>query len=286
MGLPVSPRRVARRSVKRLERMGLSEHPEQALAAEVEELRRRLAQAEADRDRAVAALRQSEARFNAFLDHSPCVAFLKDPEGRLVYGNIGLDRLLSTKDHHFLGRTDYELFPIEIAQRLRENDQAVLATGQILETVEVVPTREGNLRSWLVMKFPVPDESGTLFLGGVAIDITERQRAEQSLRDSEERVRMALDAGRMATWGWDASRDRLDEGGAPYRDLHGFTADEPVSTGSWLARLHPDDRLRITARIEQILATPGDDDWREEFRILHPQHGERWISGLGRCTRD
>jgi PAS domain-containing protein len=60
------------------------EQPEIPPAQELDELRRRLAQAEADKARAEAALRQSETRFNAFVDNSPCVAFLKDTENRLV----------------------------------------------------------------------------------------------------------------------------------------------------------------------------------------------------------
>jgi PAS domain S-box-containing protein len=258
---------------------------QERLALELQDLRQRLVQAEAEQARAEAALRQGEARFNAFLNNIPCVAFLKDPEGRLVYGNAGLERLFSAQGRHFLGRTDYELFSTEIAQRLRDNDATVLATGRTLETVEVVPI-EGVIRPWLVTKFPVPDEAGNVFLGGVAIDITERRRAEQSLCESEERVRLALDAGKMVTWGWDVVRDCLDEGGMQYRSLYGFSADEPISFDTWLARLHPEDRPRIVEGVGRILGTPGDDEWSEEFRILHPQHGERWLYGLGRCMRD
>src|SRR5262249_48357720 len=85
----------------------LTQTPEST--GEVEELRQRVALAEAAQARAEAALRQSEERFHAFLHHSPCVAFLKDGAGRIVYGNAGLDRLLSTPNQHFLGKTDYDL---------------------------------------------------------------------------------------------------------------------------------------------------------------------------------
>jgi len=177
------------------------------LARELADLRRRLARAEADKARAEAALQQSEARFHAFLDNSPCVALLKDPEGRLVYGNAGLDRLLSSKDREYLGKTDDELFPAEIAQRLRANDATVLATGRPLETVEIVPNAEGVLRSWLVIKFRVPDHSGDQYLGGVAFDITDWQRADEKLRHNEELQRRILEAvpGGIVTVGLDRS---------------------------------------------------------------------------------
>jgi PAS domain S-box-containing protein len=163
---------------------GLEKSREQ-LVQEVAELRQRLTHAEAKRERAEAALALSEERFNAFLDNSPCVAFLKAPDGRYLYGNAGWDRLLPTKRNHFLGRTDQEFFPGPITQKLRQNDAKVLATGQTLETIEEVPDAQGVLRSWLVMKFPVPDASGDTLLGGVAIDITERRRVETELRQAE-----------------------------------------------------------------------------------------------------
>ncbi|MFO0821774.1 MAG: PAS domain S-box protein [Gemmataceae bacterium] len=173
------------------------------LACELEELRQRLAHAEEDKVRSETALRQSEARFRAFFDNSPCVALLKDPEGRLVYGNVRLKSLLSTEDRPFLGKTDYELFPFEIAQQLREHDATVLATGQTLETIEHVPTLSGELRSWLVMKFLVPDEAGKVFLGGVAIDITERERAEKELVRSESQYRNLVETTHDLIWSVD-----------------------------------------------------------------------------------
>jgi PAS domain S-box-containing protein len=169
---------------------------------------------------------------------------------------------------------------------MRENDRVVRSTGQTLETIEIVPNTEGELRSWLVFKFPVPDESGSIHIGGVAIDITERLRAEQSLRESEQRVRLALDAGRMIPWSWDITRDCLDVRTSQYEALFGFTPDETINLETWVARLHPDDQPRVLERIGQIATTPGDDEWCEEFRIVHPQHGVRWLFGLGRCLRD
>ena len=160
---------------------------------EIEQLRQRLTQAEA-------ALRQTEARYRAFMDNSPCVAFLKDAEGRLVYGNAPLQQLLALGPADLVGKTDFELFPGEIARRLRENDAIVMASGRPVESVEVVPKADGTLRTWLVMKFPVPDERAGCLLGGVAVDITERQRAEEALRRSEERFRQVAENIQEVIW--------------------------------------------------------------------------------------
>jgi PAS domain-containing protein len=75
------------------------------------------------------ALRQSEERFREFMDHSPAIAWMKDEEGRHVYVNQVVARRFQITPEQWLGRTDFEIFPPDIAQRLREHDRAVLAEG-------------------------------------------------------------------------------------------------------------------------------------------------------------
>jgi len=113
----------------------------------------------------------------------------------------------------------------------------------------------------------------------------ELRTSTAELRASEERLGLALDSAGAAAWDWDAVADRLDW--TPrFRELHGFDESDPPVLGSVLDRLHTDDRERLRARIDRMLATPGDDTWNESFRILHPRRGLRDIGGLGRAIRD
>jgi PAS domain S-box-containing protein len=105
------------------------------------------------------------------------------------------------------------------------------------------------------------------------------------LRVGEQRLSLALDSAGAASWDWDAIADRLDW--TPrFRRLYGFADDDPPKLVTVLARVHDDDRERLTARVERMLSTPGDDEWNENFRIDHPDRGVRDVSGLGRCFRD
>src|SRR2546421_773209 len=133
------------------------------------------------------ALRESEERFKAFMDNSPAVAFIKDEEGRHTYVNQPFERFFNLKLEDLQGKTAFDLWPAEVAEKLRENDGAVLATGESVETTETVPAPDGTLHYWLTFKFPLKDAAGRLNLGGIAIDITERKRAEEALKESEER---------------------------------------------------------------------------------------------------
>jgi two-component system, sensor histidine kinase and response regulator len=242
---------------------------------EIAELRRRLAQAEALRDSAVAALHQSEARFRAFMDNSPCVAFLKDAEGRMVYGNVPLGGLLSCSPAALPGKTDFELFPAEVARRLRANDATVMASGRVMETVEVVPNADGVMRTWLVMKFPVPDESQGRLLGGVAVDITERQQAEEALRHSEERFRQVAENIQEVIWMTDKRSKQVLYVSPAYERVWGHSCQSLYERPrSFLDAIHPQDRERV-----QAIADAQDRRQRIdcEYRIVRPDGSVRWI---------
>jgi PAS domain S-box-containing protein len=135
------------------------------------------------------ALRESEERFRAFMDNSPAVAFMKNAPGEYLYHNAVWTRVFERGGDSVIGHTDLELFPPEVARSLRENDRAVLAGDRSVEFWEQVPTADGVLRDWLVLKFPFEPAPGRRLLGGVAVDMTERRRAEAALHASEERYR-------------------------------------------------------------------------------------------------
>ena len=114
-------------------------------------------------------------------EHSPALEFLKDEEGRLVYYNNTFQRAFAAGGQSLIGKMDSEWLPAPIAERVRRHDQAVLASGAVLEAEEILPTPAG-VRRWLVLKFPVRSDSGRQLLGTVAVDISERWRREATLR--------------------------------------------------------------------------------------------------------
>ena len=127
------------------------------------------------------ALRESEERFKAFMDNNPAVAFMKDERGYFIYINATYMRIFKTTMENYIGKTDFDLWPVEVAKQLRENDKTALSANKAIQTYEKVSTPDGILRDWLVLKFPVKDRSGRRYLGGVAIDVTEQKRTEDKL---------------------------------------------------------------------------------------------------------
>ena len=146
-----------------------------------------------ERQRAEAALRESEQRLQAILDNSPTTVFLKDVQGRYLMVNRQCERDMSLTREQIMGKTDGELFPGANAEQYITNDTEVLATQTSLVREEQIQLDDG-LHTRLVVKFPLFDAKGVPYaLCGIATDITERKQAEQALQQLneqlEERVR-------------------------------------------------------------------------------------------------
>src|SRR6266404_4477790 len=86
-----------------------------------------------DRKKSSEALKQSQQRFAAFMRHLPGVAFMKNREGLYVYYNEAAQGLFQLDPEDFLGKTDYEVWPVEYAERFVANDREVIRTKTLVE---------------------------------------------------------------------------------------------------------------------------------------------------------
>jgi PAS domain S-box-containing protein len=130
---------------------------------------------------AVEALHESEERFRAFMDHTSAFAWMKNEQGGYAYMNKAYEAHFGLRPEEWRGKTDFEIWPREVAEQFRRNDQEVLRSGQPREVVEHTPGAQGRRRTWLTFKFPFRDRSGRLYSGGIAFDITERKELEREV---------------------------------------------------------------------------------------------------------
>jgi PAS domain S-box-containing protein len=142
---------------------------------------------------AEAALRESRERLRAILDHSPSIMFLKDVEGRYLDCNPPFEALCGRRRDEIIGRTDADLLPGAQAAQFRANDREVLAAGAPMRFEETAIHPDGEHIS-LVSKFPLRDGEGRIYaVGGIVTDITDRKRAEESLRQLSSRLLQVQD---------------------------------------------------------------------------------------------
>jgi PAS domain S-box-containing protein len=141
-----------------------------------------------ERMRTAAALQESEELFRAFMNHSPAIAWMKDEQGRHVYLSGTYEKRFGRHLEDCRGKTDFQLWPREVAAVFWENDQEVLRTGRVVEVVEETPASTGGRCYWWSFKFPFADTAGRRFVGGIAVDITERRQLEEDLKQLNERL--------------------------------------------------------------------------------------------------
>ncbi|HEY2291127.1 MAG TPA: PAS domain S-box protein [Thermoanaerobaculia bacterium] len=229
-------------------------------------LRERDLQAEAQM--AAEALDRSEERFQAFLRNSPVASWLTDEEGRILFLSEPYTRMFGIRPEDAIGRSPFDLYPHAFAQTFYDNVRAVAETGGTLETIENAPRSDGSLGHFLVFKFPVRDESGRLLVGGVAADITDMKRAEEALRESEERFRLATEAVNGMIFDWSLATDAVQRSQGLLPLLGYWPHEVEGQLDWWRERIHPEDLARVHREIWGAIEN-GSPSFSSEYRSLH-----------------
>ena len=136
-------------------------------------------------------LKETEGKFSIFMDNTPVVGWIKDPQSwKYVYINKSFEKTFNIKLEVIKNKRDTDLWPREVAEKLRRNDAEVFTKGKVYRIYEDVPTPEGVMHHWLVFKFPI-ESTGKRLVGGTGIDITELKTSQDELaRRTSELERM------------------------------------------------------------------------------------------------
>jgi PAS domain S-box-containing protein len=225
-----------------------------------------------------ARLRLSEERFARFMQHLPGLAWIKDSQGRYVFANDAAVSAFRTSGTEALyGKTDDEVFPPETAAQFKANDQQALSSSGV-QVIETLVHEDGIRHHSLVSKFPIPGPDGTgTLVGGMAIDITEHQRTQEVLEESEERFRQLAENINEVFWMSDPQKSQVLYVSPTYEQVWGRSCrslyEQPRS---FLDAIHPDDREHVLAASleRQRRGEPSD----VEYRIVRPDGTVRaWI---------
>ena len=136
-------------------------------------------------------LRDSEALYSSLVENLPVHVLRKDRTGQFTFANRSFCRLLGRPFDEIIGKSDFDFYPRDLAEKYQADDRVVLETGQLFETEEQ-NQQDGNTRYVHVMKSPVCDAAGTI-IGMQAIfwDVTARKEAEFALEQAKESAESA-----------------------------------------------------------------------------------------------
>ncbi len=132
-------------------------------------------------------------------------------------------------------------------------------------------------------EWPEPVVRGLRLLADVFANALARQEADRALRESEEHMRLAAAAANIGLWAWDIPRDAIWASDRA-RTLYGTQPAEPVNFQRFMDCVHPEDRSRVDDAVRSALGHGGE--YREEYRIVHPGSGVRWLYVIGSCHLD
>jgi len=216
--------------------------------------------------------------FNAIAD----LVFIVDKDFTITKMNKAFPEALKLKPEDIIGKKCYELLhksdkpwpgcPFEKTKKDKEP-----CTQEVEDPNIGIPL--------LISTSPIFDDNGKL-IGAVHIarDITERKNTEQSLRESEERLRVALSASQMGTWRWDPATNQ-DTRDASFNGILGLEAVESTQpVEDFLQRVHPEDRDMVDGEIQRTLREHCT--YVAEFRIVRPDGTVRWLRDQGKPLYD
>ncbi|MGZ6292476.1 MAG: PAS domain S-box protein [Syntrophales bacterium] len=167
----------------------------QKLIRELVCLRQRIAeleQSQAECKRAEGAPQESGVKYRTLLENIPQKIFIKNRDLYYVSVNENYAHDLGIRPDEVMGKSDYDFFPRELADKYRADDQRIMQTSSI-EHIEEKYIQDGRVMWVQTIKMPVQDERGEITgVFGMFMDITKRKRAEETLRESEERFSVAF----------------------------------------------------------------------------------------------
>ncbi|MEG4008919.1 PAS domain S-box protein [Microcoleus sp. Pol11C1] len=238
---------------------------------------------EAERQQAEQALRESETRFQAFMNHSPAPAWITDEDGVMLYASQTYLNTLELPTDDVIGKSIFELYPAASAQQYLDNIQTVVQSNELIETIEIAPRRDGTLGEFLVYKFLIPDLPGQMLVGGVAIDVTRQHQAETALQQSEERLKLALEASGDGLWDWDIESGKVYLN-SYYQEMLGYKPGELVmDVNVWEQMIHPDDTLWVFEALNSNLQD-SSLKYAFDYRVRCKSGEWKWIANYGKIV--
>ncbi|MEH2067825.1 MAG: ATP-binding protein [Nostoc sp.] len=234
-----------------------------------------------ERKQVEAALRESRTYFQSVVNLVPDMLWCNDFTGNTSwYNQRWLDYTGQTVEEAASYSWLEMIHPDARAQSLA-NFQNAVDEGRLLRQEHRIRDREGNYRWFLVQINPVLDAQGHITQWfGSATDIHEQKTLIATLRASEERLRLASEAGNFGTYEYIVQTDRINWSIA-LKAIHGLPEDAEISFERLPQFIHPDDREQTLGKFQQFLSPDAPGAYEHEFRIVRTDGAVRWVVDKG-----
>lgn len=235
------------------------------------------------RKHAEESLQKERLLFRTVIDNIPDSIYCKDSAGRKTLANFTELRYSGAEsEKEILGKTDFDLYPKELAEGFLADDQLVVQSGKpVLNREEYLFDEKGEKQWLLTSKLPLKDEKGNIVgIVGIGRNITHRKQAEEALKESDRFLKETQIIAQLGTYTLDitsgrwASSDILDR-------LFGIDADYDKSVEGWKSLIHPDwQKIMADYLIKEVIGEKVK--FNKEYKIVRRNDkSERWVHGMG-----
>jgi PAS domain S-box-containing protein len=233
------------------------------------------------------ALRQSEEQFRTLVQTSPDGVISTDLNGRFLFASERVREMYgSDRVEDLIGRNPLDFIAPEDHQRFLRNVVRTAREGVTRNIEYSFVRRDGTRMAGEISANAVKDTAGQpRALVAILRDITERKRAEEALRASEERYELAVRGAGVGIWDWDIRTGKLYFS-PRWKMLFGYDENDiGDSVEDWARLLHPDEKDWMRNFLEDFLAGTSPTV-TVEYRLRHKDGSYRWIVATGLVLRD
>lgn len=237
-----------------------------------------------ERQQALAALQESEQKYRALIETANTGYLVIDGEGRVLVANQEYVRLSGHKEvEEILGRKVTEWTAKHDLERNAEEVKKCKELGYVRNLEIDYVDRQGKITAIEINATVIQTESEPQILS-ICRDITERKHSQELLRESEERLRLALKASQMGTFDWDMPNNHITWS-RWHEELWGYAPGEFDGTyKAFEKRVHPEDLPGINAEVQRCI--DSRESFVREFRVVWPDSSVHWITARGEFTFD
>ena len=228
-------------------------------------------------------VRKSEEKHRALVEGISHIIFTADTKGRFTYVSPVIQQVLGYSATELIGKYIYTLVPSEerhiLGEKIKEAQGGILSPNDFM-----LVDKSGDIHWGRIIAQPLIEGEKITGVTGLIEDITVLKKSEQSLRESEEKLKLAIEGSGVGLWDW-----RVQTGEMVINDrwaeILGYTLKEisPVTIDTWTSLLHPDDSEKFQELLRMHFSGEASD-FACECRMKHKDGHWVWVLDRGMVT--